>query len=255
MRNEEHWKPSKYVQKRGKLIASRDPGEVWVGSRLVADTVAGVYAREIPRHTKGRLLDLGCGNVPLYGVYKPYVTHVTCADWANTRHKNAYLDCEIDLTNPLPFGDGEFDTILLSDVLEHLPEPANLWREMTRVLADDGVILLNVPFYYWLHEQPFDFYRYTEFALRRFAQGAGLTVVELEAVGGAPEVVADVIAKVALLLPVRFERLKKYTAIATQALCSAFLRTRIGRKLSNATRSLFPLGYFMVVRKPTRSAV
>ena len=44
-------------------------------------------------------------------------------DWSSdvcssdlTRHPNPYLDCECDLTQPLPFRDGEFDTLVLSDV-------------------------------------------------------------------------------------------------------------------------------------------
>ena len=30
----------------------------------------------------------------------------------------------------LPFDDAEFDTIILSDVLEHIPSPEKLWGEM-----------------------------------------------------------------------------------------------------------------------------
>jgi SAM-dependent methyltransferase len=40
------------------------------------------------------------------------------------------LDFECDLTKPLPFADGEFDTIILSDVLEHVPQPERLWSEI-----------------------------------------------------------------------------------------------------------------------------
>ena len=74
----------------------------------------------------------------------------------------------------LPFGDSEFDTIILSDVLEHIPVPEHLWKEMARILSRNGKIIMNVPFYYCLHEAPHDCSRYTEFALRRFVEMSGL---------------------------------------------------------------------------------
>jgi hypothetical protein len=59
-----------------------------------------------------------CGKVPLYATYRELVTDAICVDWGNTEHKNRHLDRELDLTNNLPFRDDEFDTIILSDVLE-----------------------------------------------------------------------------------------------------------------------------------------
>jgi 2-polyprenyl-3-methyl-5-hydroxy-6-metoxy-1,4-benzoquinol methylase len=115
------WKPSKYVRRRGRLMASRDVREVGIGSRLNADLVAAVYDRELRLHARGRLLDLGCGKVPLHDSYKDFVSGSVCVDWANTAHKNPHLDLECDLTQALPFADLEFETILLSDVLEHIP--------------------------------------------------------------------------------------------------------------------------------------
>ena len=61
MKNKENWKPSKYVWKKSKLIASRDKKQVGVGSRLMADIIAGYYEKYLPKYAHGRLLDLGCG--------------------------------------------------------------------------------------------------------------------------------------------------------------------------------------------------
>ena len=195
MRNKAAWHPSKYVVKNGVLRGSRDRAEVSVGSRLFTDLIALVYERSLPTHARGRLLDLGCGKVPLYMAYREFVTENICVDWQNTLHKNEYLDHECDLTAALPFDDVSFDTIILSDVLEHIPQPELLWTEMARLLAPGGKLLMNVPFYYWLHEQPHDYYRYTEFGLRRFVDLAGLRLLELKSLGGAPEIMADIFAK------------------------------------------------------------
>jgi 2-polyprenyl-3-methyl-5-hydroxy-6-metoxy-1,4-benzoquinol methylase len=246
MRNRERWQPSKYIYKNGKLIASRDRKEVGIGSRLMADLVAERYHYNLRQHAKGMLLDLGCGKVPLYCAYRDYVTDNICVDWENTLHKNEYLDFECDLTGVLPFKEGEFDTIILSDVLEHIPQPEHLWKEMSRILSIEGKIIMNVPFYYWLHEHPHDYYRYTHFALRRFVEGSGLRLIHIESIGGAPEIVADIFAKNVQRLP----RIGRSLAVCAQWLTAAFVRTKVGKMVSDATHDSFPFGYFLIAGKP-----
>ena len=45
----------------------------------------------------GYLLDLGCGKVPLYLIYKSHITDSICVDWGNSLHGNDYIDSECDL--------------------------------------------------------------------------------------------------------------------------------------------------------------
>ena len=245
MQNQASWMPSKFVYRRGRLVASRDTREVGLASRLSVDVIASHYERHLPAHAKGRLLDLGCGKVPLYSTYKSLVADCICVDWANTAHKNQYLDRECDLTQSLPFADAEFDTILLSDVLEHIPTPEKLCMEMARSLSEGGKLILNVPFFYWLHEEPHDYYRYTEFALRRFVELAGLDLVLLESTGGTPEVLADILAKGLVHVPI----VGRMLATALQSMTLWFVGTRLGGKVSEATSRKFPFGYFLVAVK------
>ncbi len=69
MKNKNLWSPSKYIFRNGRLIASRNSKEVSISSRLIADIVAQNYEMIIKNHVKGRLIDLGCGKVPLYQAY------------------------------------------------------------------------------------------------------------------------------------------------------------------------------------------
>jgi len=246
LKNQDRWTPSKFVYKNGRLIASRDPKEVGIASRLITDLVAGFYDTYIKKYVRGYLIDLGCGKVPLYEVYKDYITNNTCVDWANTLHKNEYLDFECDLTGNLPFDDGEFDTVVLSDVLEHIPEPEHLWKEMSRILAKGGRILMNVPFYYGLHESPYDYYRYTEYSLRRFAESEGFKILLLKPIGGTPEILADILAKHLLqCVPI----LGTPLSIGIQYFTYAFVRTKLGGKISERTAKVFPLGYVLIAEK------
>lgn len=246
MKNQDKWQPSKYVYRNGKLTASRDPREVAFGSRLAADITASWYDRNLRRYAKGRLLDLGCGKVPLFAAYKHYVIDNICADWVNTAHKCEYLDCECDISIGLPFIDGEFDTIVLSDVLEHLPNPENVWRELSRLLAPGGRIIMNVPFYYWIHEAPHDYYRYTGFKLKNFVECSALKLVLLDSMGGAPEILADIFAKNMCAVP----RIGRFMGLLVQRLTALFVRTGLGKKVSDATKTVFPFGYFLVAEKP-----
>ncbi|PKF61723.1 hypothetical protein CW745_10410 [Psychromonas sp. psych-6C06] len=239
------WKPSKFIYKNERLVASKDTNEVGIGSRLIANIIAEVYQNNLKYHAKGNLLDLGCGQVPLFEAYRGYISDNTCVDWGGSLHRNEYLDLEHDLTKPLPFGDGLFDTIILSDVLEHIPEPERLFSELFRVLSPNGKLILNVPFYYWIHEQPNDYYRYTEFALKRFVERSSLTLIKLESIGGVPEILADILAKNLLRIPIFGKCLSSFLQWAT----IFFIRTRIGRKVSNRTKNTFPLGYFLVAQK------
>jgi len=228
--------------RNGRLRAARDRSEVAIGSWLVTDATAECYGEAIPRYVGGRLIDLGCGKAPLFEAYRPHATDVVWVDWAGSVHDNPDLDFEVDLNGPLPFASSEFDTIILSDVLEHIARPEQLFGEMARILAPGGRILMNVPFLYQIHERPNDYYRYTEFALRRFARTSELEVLTLRAVGGSPDVVADLLAKHLQFVPL----VGPFLAWSAQAVAIAFRRTGVGRRVAERTGRAFPLGYFMV---------
>jgi len=243
MQNAASWQPSKYVHRKGRLRSTLEASELSPASRLIADLVAAEYERALKLYAHGRLLDMGCGKVPLYQAYRDQVTDVDCIDWANSAHGSDHLDKVCDLGGTIPYADASFETIILSDVLEHLPEPAICWREMSRLLSPGGSVILNVPFYYPLHEEPHDFYRYTEFALRRFAEGSGFEVLELKPIGGALEILADVTSKLFATAKVKF------AAVGLQALATRFHRTSLGQRMMARTGHRFPLGYFMIARK------
>lgn len=245
MRNAVKWLPSKFVVHHGVLRGSRDPKALGVASRVIADLTARFYQRELTKLARGRLLDLGCGRVPFYGVYKDLVTEVICVDWSNTLHSNPHVDHEIDLNGPIGLPSNSFDTLLLSEVLEHIRKPEILVAEMHRLLRPGGHVIMNVPFYYGLHEQPFDYFRYTRHALRSMAEDAGFSVVHLEAIGGVPEIIADLVSKTALTVPA----VGRLTARIVQRCTGWFIRTGVGKRLSERTSADFPFGYALVLRK------
>jgi SAM-dependent methyltransferase len=218
---------------------------VAVGSRFFADLIARFYDEYIPKYAKGKLVDLGCGEVPLYAAYGQYVDEVICVDWMNSFHRASHLDLACDLNQQFPFKDNVFDTAILSDVLEHIADPARMVSEISRILKPGGILFLNVPFYYCLHEIPYDYYRYTEFALKRFAVNFNLEIKILEAIGGTVEVLTDIFIKHLQFVPVFGKGMAK---ILQNAVMNS-LKISIVKKFSDITKVHFPLGYFFIGEK------
>lgn len=246
MKSIDSWKPTKYLISNGRLKASNDRKYVGTSSMLIISLIAEFYQHSIPKYCSGELVDLGCGNVPLYGFYKDYVEGVTCIDWDGSRHNNIYLDFTADLNKPLDFLESRsYNTIILSDVLEHLLEPEMIWTEMGRILKPGGTLILNVPFFYWIHEVPHDYHRYTKFALSHYAECSGFKIIDLQAYGGVPEILADIFSKIIVKLPL----LGNPIARIIQFLTWHFIHSKPGRKMSKQTSVRFPLGYKMIAIK------
>lgn len=55
------------------------------------------------------------------------------------------LDVRLMEINRLPFEDGEFDSINMDNVLEHIEDPSLILSEITRVLKKGGTLLIGVP--------------------------------------------------------------------------------------------------------------
>jgi len=242
MRNAESWRPTKCVwdKSANRFVPRR--GGVSLGSLFSANLAMEHYAPLIKAFSQGALLDCGCGTCPYYEMYKNQVTSVTCTDWPQSGHTARYVDTVADLNAALPFAAEVFDSVLLTDVLEHIAEPRQLMFEIARVLKPGAHVMIATPFFYWLHEEPHDYLRFTEHALRRYCADAGMTVVHLSRYGGLPDVFLDLINKGIA----RWSRLSRFFAAAANTLS----RTSIHRKLRQRTEASFPLGYFTVARKP-----
>jgi SAM-dependent methyltransferase len=243
MKNEQAWQATKFSANADKLSVGPAAS---AASWLITQLVAQAYQRHLPTHARGRLVDLGCGTVPLYGAYRPLVSEITCVDWSGNAGSAQHLDVAHDLNQPLPLDDNRYDTAILSDVLEHIRRPEALLGEVARILAPGGRLLLNVPFFYWLHEQPHDYFRYSEHALRSFIEQAGLRLITLEGLGGAPEVLADVVGKHLSQVPLVGSLGARWLQQSAWAVASL---PAVSRALTQS-RQRFPMAYFLVAEKP-----
>jgi SAM-dependent methyltransferase len=129
-----------------------------------------------------RVLDAGAGAAPYRSLFRhcDYVTQ----DWPQSVHgQGTSPDVLADL-HELPLGDATFDFVLCTEVLEHVSDPARVLAELRRILRPGGRLLLTTPFVLELHEEPYDFFRYTPHGLRSLVESAGLAVERVEPLTG-----------------------------------------------------------------------
>ncbi len=147
---------------------------------------------------RGRLIDVGCGDKPYEQLFRPHVTEYVGVEYEGTfsgseNEKRGRADVLYD-GRTLPFEDASFDTVLCNQVLEHVPEPAEFFGELVRVLRPGGRLVLTVPFSFREHSIPHDFHRFTRYALDRYANQAALDVEVLNSRGGMWSVIGQKVA-------------------------------------------------------------
>lgn len=248
MRNEKSWIESKFkLRSRQQLIANRNhPQSCEPSIWIITELVAKLYSQYIPVYTKGSLLDLGCGDCPLYGLYEQYTSSIFCIDWEKSLHPNKYADQLCDLNQPLDsIKDNEFDTVILSDVLEHIFKPQDLLKEINRILAEDGILIFNIPFLHWIHESPYDFYRYTEFTLRKYLEASEFEIIEFKIIGGAIESWSYITARLSSYIPF----LSLFLPSILYHISLRIARIPLLKCKLSVLNALFPLGYFVVAKK------
>ena len=134
----------------------------------------------IGRHATGATIDVGCGSMPYRRDLEAAASSYAALD---IEPRATGLDYQCSVTDMTPVADAAFDTALCSEVLEHVAEPDAAVAELSRILTDDGRLIVTVPFLARLHEEPHDFQRFTEHGLRRLLTDGGFDVVEIERTG------------------------------------------------------------------------
>jgi SAM-dependent methyltransferase len=211
-----------------------------------------------------RVLDAGAGNAP-YAELFTHCEYVT-ADWPQSVHEGARRADIVASLEDLPVPDEAFHAVLCTEVLEHIADPGRVLAELYRVLAPRGRMCLTTPFAWPLHEQPFDFYRYTPFALSHLLEQAGFAEVSIDHRAGFLVTLAQMAEMMRWIYsasgrprqsqspsPAPAKRL----ALALVRACAEGIRWAVRRDPSldaTATGVEFPLGYQAVAVKPERAS-
>lgn len=159
---------------------------------LINDAVQGAlttYAKH-----GGRALDAGCGGQPFRTSIESKGMRYFSLDAIAQAGMTTDFICPIDGTLPEALIRAEpFDLILCTEVLEHVADWNAAWANLSRLLAPGGKLIVTCPFFFPLHEEPYDFFRPTPYAIAYWSKRHGLDQVELRKMGNAWDVIGTAI--------------------------------------------------------------
>jgi len=103
----------------------------------------------IPFKADGTLLDVGAGVGTLVAAASGRgfaARGVEVSPWAGRfAREEKGLDVRTGLLEEAGFADNYFDVIIINHVLEHVPQPAEIIAEISRILKPDGLLVIGVP--------------------------------------------------------------------------------------------------------------
>lgn len=138
---------------------------------------------EYSKYYKGILVDLGCGTAPYKTFFLQCADRYIGVDWTNTLH-NSKADIVSNLNKKIELPDNYADTVVSLSVMEHLCEPQIFLNESYRILKDKGIMILQVPWMWHIHEAPHDYFRYTPYGLKYLFEKAGFQNIYVQPMSG-----------------------------------------------------------------------
>lgn len=132
----------------------------------------------VAKYIRGDVLDVGGGEKTRYKNLFTFRTFA-CLD--------VYVGEGIDIVasaDAIPLPDESKDSVLSTQMLEHVKYPEKCVREMYRVLKKGGYAVITAPQWNELHAEPHDYWRYTKYGFIELFERNGFAVVEYQQRGG-----------------------------------------------------------------------
>lgn len=186
----------------------------------------------------GRILDIG-------GIGQPQPSYVARFHLAaDAVVESVNIDEEAKPTiladaSAIPCVDALYDAAWCLNLLEHVSDPGAVLREAFRVIKPGARFVIFTPFLVRVHGHPHDYRRFTDAALRLEVERAGFIVDTIRPACGGPFIAAA--HQVQPVLPRIFSLINM--------MWSTMLDMVVG-KLRPWTRTTWPLGYLVIVKKP-----
>jgi len=159
---------------------------VFAFNQVLRDRWVSGQAASLPKGS--RVLDVGAGSCP----YRALFAHCDyrTQDFASLQDEQlrygeyGSIDYVCDATD-IPVDNGAFDAVMCTEVLEHVPEPIPVVRELARVLRPGGRLIITAPLGSGIHQEPYHFYGgYTPYWYEHFLNDAGFADIKVESNGG-----------------------------------------------------------------------
>lgn len=131
-----------------------------------------------------RVLDVGAGSCPYRNAFDHcrYESQDFAQLEADQLRYGGYgrIDHVCD-ASAIPVPEGVFDAALCTEMLEHVPDPVAVVRELGRILRPGGRLILTAPLGSGIHQEPYHFHGgFTPFWYERFLADAGFGDIRIE---------------------------------------------------------------------------
>ena len=134
--------------------------------------------RHLLKYVCGKTLDLGAGNAKYKQIIKERADEYLAFDMFSGPN----IDVVGDASNTI-FPEENFDTIISTQLLEHVERPWLVIKEIRRILKKGGVCILTAPFINPYHNDPGDYFRYTTSGIKSLFINENFEIVDCDSYG------------------------------------------------------------------------
>lgn len=130
---------------------------------------------------EGSILDFGCGSMPYREIFSGADRYVG-VDLEQSLHRLSAPDLHFNQDGKVPVEDSTFDCLIMFEVLDDLPDPTVELLEVKRILKPSGKLILTSSFIWEIHEEPHDYYRYTNYGIKNILE-KDFSITEISVLG------------------------------------------------------------------------
>lgn len=150
------------------------------------------YTREVlkkvlPKFCKGKVVDVGSGRGKYKDLITKYCSSFTAVDNMSSDFQFGQGSSSPDVISDvasMPFQDGNFDTVICTEVLEHVEDPFKLMKEISRILKPGGYAIFSSAWAAPYHKEPKDYWRFSLDGYEVLCRNSGLEIKEVHKQGG-----------------------------------------------------------------------
>ena len=100
------------------------------------------------------------------------------------------------------FKSNSFDSVIATEVFEHLKKPFIVSTNIYDLLKTNGILVISIPFMFRIHADPYDYFRYTKYTL--YEMFKDFSYVKIIPLGNRLNVIMDIITtSSSILIPLR----------------------------------------------------
>lgn len=213
-------------------------GEFFIIKKKVLKDISRIF-----NNKNDRILDLGSGEYPDY--HKSIKGKLICLDKNKT--KTAHIVADADA---MPLKANSFDKVISINSIYYFKNPFNVVEDVHKILKKNGKFVLMAPFFYPIHDVPFDKYRFTEHGLVALLEDH-FKIDEVKTFGGIFNIPAIMIHSIIKGMPLLFPKpIRKLIGVLAYVFYPFYIMAQAISLFDVIDRTKrFPTYYFIVASK------